>query len=310
VVRNSEIPLPYFPSHWGRGRLEVREDQLEKLGKRIQRLKEKRPGYGEILEFYLKVREEQEKIKLSSRIKPILLKKEWKDLLTKEGFPLLQREDFPLDIEASVILFQSLCQIGKEANPYMSKHVNKIEEIFDKKRINLKELLKEGLKGKRIDQIADELRLDKKVFLFLIQSSIRPSIEAGVEQLRSELDPETWLKGYCPICGSLPYLSLLKDEVGKRYLLCSFCGYQWRIERLICPFCNNKEQGALQYIYGEGEEAYRIDLCDKCHQYIKTIDLRKLEETDPSLEDLATLHLDILASQKGYKRPVPNPWIT
>jgi formate dehydrogenase maturation protein FdhE len=26
------------------------------------------------------------------------------------------------------------------------------------------------------------------------------------------------------------------------------------------------------------------------------------------LEDLATLHLDISASQKGYKRPVPNPW--
>jgi formate dehydrogenase maturation protein FdhE len=38
--------------------------------------------------------------------------------------------------------------------------------------------------------------------------------------------------------------------------------------------------------------------------------LRKIEEIDPALEDLATLHLDILASQKGYKRPVPNPWMT
>jgi formate dehydrogenase maturation protein FdhE len=27
------------------------------------------------------------------------------------------------------------------------------------------------------------------------------------------------------------------------------------------------------------------------------------------LEDLATLHLDILASQRGYKRPILNPWI-
>jgi len=283
---------------------------LEKLRKRIQRLKEKRPGYGEILEFYLKLREEQEKIKASLKIEPIYLKKEWKELLTKEGFPLLQKEDFPLDIEASIILFQSLCQIGKEANPYLSEQVRKIEEILDKKRINLKELVKAGLNEKRIDQIAKEFDLDKKILSFLIQTSMKPSIEAGVEQLRSELDPETWLKGYCLICGSFPYLSLLKDEVGKRYLLCSFCGYQWRIERLICPFCNNKEQGSLHYIYGEGEEAYRIDLCDKCHQYIKTFDLRKLEDTDPSLEDLATLHLDILASQKGYERPIPNPWIT
>jgi formate dehydrogenase maturation protein FdhE len=27
-----------------------------------------------------------------------------------------------------------------------------------------------------------------------------------------------------------------------------------------------------------------------------------------SLEDLASLHLDLLASEKGYKRPVMNPW--
>jgi hypothetical protein len=31
---------------------------------------------------------------------------------------------------------------------------------------------------------------------------------------------------------------------------------------------------------------------------------------DPILEDLATLHLDILASEKGYQRPVPNLWTT
>jgi len=54
----------------------------------------------------------------------------------------------------------------------------------------------------------------------------------------------------------------------------------------------------------------RIDLCDKCHQYIKSIDSWTLEELDPALEDLATLHLDILAAQKGYKRPVPSLWIT
>jgi formate dehydrogenase maturation protein FdhE len=37
--------------------------------------------------------------------------------------------------------------------------------------------------------------------------------------------------------------------------------------------------------------------------------LRTLGETDFPLEDLATLHLDITAQKKGYKRAVPNPWI-
>jgi FdhE protein len=284
-----------------------KEDFLE-LKNRIEQLKKKRPGYGEILDFYQKVKEAQDSIKASLKIDPVQLKKEWKELLAKEGFSLIQKEDFPLDIEASVKLFQALCQIGKEVNPHMAEQVGKIKEILANKRIDLKKLLKEGVKEQRIEQIADEFGLDIKVFSFLIQRSIKPSIEAGMEQLHSELDPETWLKGYCPVCGSLPSLSLLKEETGKRYLLCSYCGYQWRIDRLFCPFCDNREQESLHYLFAEGEEAYRIDLCDKCHQYIKTIDYRNLEESDPVLEDLATLHLDILASQKGYKRPIPNPW--
>lgn len=281
---------------------------MEKLRERVQQLKKKRPGYGEILDFYQMVKEERDRVKASLKIKPIKLRKEWKELLAKEGFSLIQKEDFPLDIEASVKLFQTLCQIGKDANPHMSDQVKKIKEALDSKRIDLKKILKEGVKEQRIEQMADESGVDKKVFSFLIQSSTKPSIEAGMEQLRSELDPETWLKGYCPMCGSLPSLSLLKEETGKRYLLCSYCGYQWRIERLFCPFCNNKEHESLQYFCGENEEAYRIDLCDKCHRYIKTIDFRIIGESDPSLEDLATPHLDILATQKGYKRPVPNPW--
>lgn len=282
----------------------------KELKKRIEGLKKKRPGYGEILDFYQKVKEAQDKVKASLRIGPIKLKKEWKELLTQEGFSLIQKEDFPLDIESSVKLLETLCQIGKNANPHMAEHVGKIREALDNKKIDLSKLLKKGVKEQGIDQMADELGLDKKVFSFLIQSSAKPSIEAGMEQLRSELDPETWLKGYCPVCGSLPSLSLLKEEVGKRYLLCSFCGYQWRIDRIFCPFCNNKGQESLHYLFAEGEEAYRIDLCEKCHQYIKTIDYRKLEEPDIILEDLATPHLDILATQEGYKRPVPNPWVT
>ena len=283
---------------------------METLKKRIEWYKKKRPGYKEILDFYQKVRGEQKKVEPSLNIEPLLLKRGWKDLLSREGFFLLEREDFPIDLEITVNLFRSLCQIGKEANPHMAEEVKKIEEILDQKRMDLKELLIRRTKEEKIERIADEFGLDKKVLSFFIQESVRPSIKAGVDKLSNELNAETWLKGYCPICGSLPYLALLQEEVGKRYLLCSYCGYQWRIERLFCPFCNNKEQESLHYSYAEGEEAFRIDLCEKCHQYIKTIDLRKAEVLDPSLEDLATLHLDLLAFQKGCKRPVPNPWVT
>ena len=109
-----------------------KEDFLE-LKNRIEQLKKKRPGYGEILDFYQKVKEAQDSIKASLKIDPIQLKKEWKELLAKEGFSLIQKEDFPLDIEASVKLFQALCQIGKEVNPHMAEQVGKIKEILAKK---------------------------------------------------------------------------------------------------------------------------------------------------------------------------------
>jgi len=283
---------------------------LDRLRERVQQIKKKRPGYGKILDFYQSVKEAQEQAKASLKIASIQLKEEWKKLLSQEGFSLIQKEDFPLDIESSVQLFEKLCQFGRKTNPHMAAQIKKIKEAIHDKRIDLKKLLTGGSREQRIEERVKELGLDKDVFLFLIQTSIRPSVEAGVEQLRRELDPETWLKGYCPLCGSLPTLSLLKEEAGKRYLLCSYCGYQWRMDRISCPFCKNKDQESLHYFFGEGEETHRIDLCDKCHQYIKTIDTRDLQESDPVLEDLATPHLDILASQKGYKRPAPNSWMT
>jgi FdhE protein len=50
-----------------------------------------------------------------------------------------------------------------------------------------------------------------------------------------------------------------------------------------------------------------VDLCDKCKQYIKTVDTRKTaSDPDLNIEDIATMYLDILASEKGFKRPAPS----
>jgi len=282
--------------------------QLEKIKNRIQKLKKKRPAYKEILNFYLKLKTEQENIKSSLKIQPLQLRKDLKDLLSREGFPLLEKKDFPIDIDSSINLFQRLCKIGKATNLYMSKHVKRIEEAIEQKRINLEEIFLESPKEEKVDEILNESGIDKKIFLFFLKESAMPSIEEGLKSFLKEVNGEKWLKNFCPICGSPPFLALLKEEVGKRYLLCSYCGYEWRFDRLACPFCENREQEFLQYFYEEGEENYRIDTCEKCKQYIKTLDLRKMELIDPLLEDISTLHLDLLASKKGYNRPTPNPW--
>jgi len=281
---------------------------LEKLRKRVQEIKKKRPGYAEILDFYLKVKEAQDKAKASVRIEPISIKEEWKDLLAKEGFPILDRRDLRVDTRSSTELFRTLCRIGRDSNPHLAGEIGKIEEAIEQGKVDLKSLFEEALGEEKGKKIARRIGVERKILLFLVQSSIRPSIEAAKEQVLKEVDSEKWLKGICPVCGAFPSLGLLKEDAGKKFLLCSYCGYEWHVERFFCPFCRNQDQESLHYFHAEGEEAYRIDLCDKCHRYIKTIDLRKLETSDPVLEDIATLHLDFLASKKRYKRPAPTPW--
>ena len=274
------------------------------LRDRAEQLKAKRPGYGDILDYYVEVRKAQAASGASLNIDPIKLKGKWSD----ESFSLIRKEDFPVDVEASISLFHTLCRIGKTANPHMAEEVEKIENLLSEDKLDLKDLLGGAGKGQRSKNAADGLGLDKLVLDFLVLSSIRPSIEAGMKQVGGDLELESWRECHCPVCGSMPSLNLLQGVEGKRYSLCSYCDFQWRIDRLSCAVCGNGEPKSLSYFSGEGEEAFRIDLCDNCRHYIKTIDYRELEASDAALEDLATLHLDVLAVEKGYTRAVPALW--
>jgi FdhE protein len=281
---------------------------LEQRKKPIELLRKKNPAYTEILGFYEKVIEAQEAEKPDVPVAALHLHNNVKSLQASEGFPLIDRKDFILDIPSCVRLFESLCRISRNANEKMRENIQAIEEASAINALNLRELLRRHSDESYLSRIAEEFTIDKAILTFLIHASIQPSLSANVEQLKDQVDLKNWLRGYCPVCGSAPQISELKDE-GRRFLLCSFCGFQWPSERLKCPHCENADHEKLQYLYEEGQEAYRVDVCDNCKQYIKTIDARKLDyDPDLSLEDIMTIHLDILASEKGYKRPVPNLW--
>jgi FdhE protein len=151
--------------------------------------------------------------------------------------------------------------------------------------------------------------LDAGVLSFLVANSVRPSIEVARDQALAGFAPESWRRPFCPVCGAPPTLGLLKGERGLRHSLCSRCHCEWLVDRIGCPVCDNKQADQLSHVVAEIDTACRIDQCDRCHHYLKTIDLRALDTPDPVLEDLATLHLDVLAVERGYSRAVPNPWL-
>lgn len=276
--------------------------------KQFERLKKKNPMYRTILDFYEKIVLEQEKINPQLNIAPAEIHTDKITIHLKEGFPLIRKEDFVLDMPSSVKLFQSVCKISMTANKKMNEHIQVIEKAFLKSTGETEELLSRYYDEPFLNTVAERLEIEKAILTFLIQMSIQPSIRAQREQLNGKVNPRDWLRGYCPVCGSLPQMSELKEE-GKRCFLCSFCGYEWLGLRLQCPYCENSNHKQLHYFYAEGQEAYRVDVCDKCKKYIKTIDSRKLDYTpDLYLEDIVTMHLDIIASKKGFQRPLRNIW--
>ena len=152
------------------------------------------------------------------------------------------------------------------------------------------------------EKIAEELKIDNTTLGFISYNSLKPSLSVCADQLSSYLnEEEPWLKGYCPVCGSPPVLSLLEGG-GERSLICSFCWHPWSFKRVFCPFCENRDTKTQHYFYNEGEKEIRVNLCDSCKKYLKTLDSRETERMIYTpLEQIASLHLDYKAKEMGYE---------
>jgi len=114
-------------------------------------------------------------------------------------------------------------------------------------------------------------------------------------------DEEKWHRKYCPTCGSAPAMAQLVgvDPGRQRFLCCGGCGTRWRYRRTQCPFCENDSQ-RLSVVAVEGEGGLRIDFCEACKGYLKTYDGQGNEAV--LLADWTSLHLDLLALDRGLKR--------
>ena len=94
---------------------------------------------------------------------------------------------------------------------------------------------------------------------------------------------------------------LVGSDPGRlRLLSCGCCGTRWRFSRVGCPFCQNANDHRLSALTIEGEKYLRIDYCQSCQAYLKTYDGVGSETL--LLADWTSLHLDIIARDRGLKR--------
>ena len=108
----------------------------------------------------------------------------------------------------------------------------------------------------------------------------------------------------CPVCGANPQVGVLRPEGdgAKRSLICALCAHEWDYRRVVCPSCGEENPHKLAVYTAEEFGHVRVEACDSCHSYIKTVDLSKNGLALPVVDELATIPLNLWATEHGYTK--------
>lgn len=224
----------------------------------------------------------------------------WNDYLCdfRSGVPLLHSAGAAIDLEPAQDIIKCLIEelASRPLRPRLAKEIPALAAELrvekDAPRRTVRWLINEG-----------EFRSSHPGLLrYLGWAALRRFLRATVNVFGEWRDEERWLRRYCPTCGSLPAMAqLVGIDAGRaRLLSCGCCGTRWRYRRTGCPFCETKDERRLSVVAIEGENSLRIDYCGSCGGYLKTFDGGEGESF--LLEDWTSLHLDIIARDRGMKR--------
>jgi FdhE protein len=141
---------------------------------------------------------------------------------------------------------------------------------------------------------------------FFAQALLQPYSEFLAKKAGARGDDSS--SGLCPFCGSKPQVAVLRPEGdgAKRFLLCSLCCTEWLFRRVLCPGCGEEDKDKLPVFSAQEFDYVRIDACDTCRAYIKSIDLSKNGRAIPEVDELATVSLNLWAVEKNYHKLRPN----
>jgi hypothetical protein len=217
-----------------------------------------------------------------------------------DGRALLSPED--LDVDG-----RDLAELCAEVGLTVAKHrrelikpLAKVHAWLYERRDRIGALAAEFLAEGRIQE-AEEAGLHAGLVGLVFREGLRPFLRVEAQALAARVDDSRWYRRYCPVCGGEPDFAALQPGTGHRRLLCSRCDSEWTFRRAACAFCDNDDPRQLAY-YPSDDGVYRLAVCERCHRYLKTIDLREVagERVLPA-ERVLTVSMDLAAQKAGWR---------
>ena len=155
-----------------------------------------------------------------------------------------------------------------------------------------------------ISAMAAGARVDAPALGSIAYLAAFPVLTGYARQLQSQVSKE-WSQGYCPICGAWPTLAERRGLDRSRWLRCGRCTAAWEVVPLWCNYCGENDHRKLGSLVPDGTgETLKMDTCETCRGYLKSVaTLLALEPFELLLQDLETVELDLVAVERGYRRP-------
>jgi FdhE protein len=220
-----------------------------------------------------------------------------------ESFPLINVSDLNVDRKQNVTFLLGIIEVLSLKGQENAEFLQKIGTALREGAIDPVALYGAILERRRapINDISNELAVPAPLVEYIFEIPLKTALENFSAGYGSD-DFAGWQESFCPVCGSRAGMAELSGEEGRRMLSCSACSFNWQFKRLTCAYCGCDDPEKLSY-FTAGDGSTRVDTCKACSRYIKTRDSRKGGSDVPlEVEDLLTIHLDLLASREGFER--------
>ena len=143
---------------------------------------------------------------------------------------------------------------------------------------------------------------------YLSRAILRPYAE--VLRARGATLDRLHKPGHCPYCGGAPAISTRREipdaaEAAMRMLHCGLCGLEWKFNRAQCPSCMEEKPDKLPVYRSDAYPNVRIEACETCARYMKSIDLTLDARPVAEIDDVVSLSMDLWAMDEGLTRIEP-----
>jgi FdhE protein len=142
---------------------------------------------------------------------------------------------------------------------------------------------------------------------YLSRALLRPYLEVLREQ--HAFPGRTRAPGHCPFCAGKASLACRRSgsdaDGAARSLVCGLCGLEWPFQRICCPACLESSPDKLPAFTSETHPTVRVEACETCRGYVKSLDLTLDARALPEIDDLVSLALDLWAIEQGFTRIEP-----